>query len=40
MEKRISMKTFYLIGIISIGLIGLAVGSTYAMFTASAEIRR
>ena len=38
MEKRISMKTFYLIGIISIGLIGLAVGSTYAMFTASAEI--
>lgn len=38
MEKRISMKTFYLIGIISIGLIGLAVGSTYAMFTSSAEI--
>lgn len=38
MKKRISMKTFYLIGIISIGLIGLAVGSTYAMFTASAEI--
>ena len=38
MEKRISMKTFYLIGIISIGLIGLAVGSTYAMFTASTEI--
>ena len=38
MEKRISMKTFYLIGIISIGLIGLAVGSTDAMFTASAEI--
>ncbi len=36
--KKISIKTFYLIGIISIGLIGLAVGSTYAMFTTSAEI--
>lgn len=38
MKKKISIKTFYLIGIISIGLIGLAIGSTYAMFTASAEI--
>lgn len=36
--KRISIKTFYLIAVISIGLIGLAVGSTYAMFTTSAEI--
>ena len=36
--KKISIKTFYLIAVISIGLIGLAVGSTYAMFTASAEI--
>ena len=36
--KQISVKTFYLIAVISIGLIGLAVGSTYAMFTTSAEI--
>lgn len=36
--KKISIKTFYLIGIIAIGLIGLAVGSTYAIFTTSAEI--
>jgi len=36
--KKISIKTFYLIAVISIGLIGLAVGSTYAMFTTSAEI--
>ena len=36
--KKISVKTFYLIAVISIGLIGLAVGSTYAMFTTSAEI--
>lgn len=36
--KKISIKTFYLIGLISIGLIGLAIGSTYAIFTASAEI--
>ena len=36
--KKISIKTFYLIGIISIGLIGLAIGSTYAIFTTSAEI--
>ena len=38
MKKKISLKTFYLIGVISIGLVGLAVGSTYAMFTTSAEI--
>ena len=36
--KKISVKTFYLIAVISIGLIGWAVGSTYAMFTTSAEI--
>ena len=36
--KKISVKTFYLIAVISIGLIGLAVGSTFAMFTTSAEI--
>ena len=36
--KKISVKTFYLIAVISIGLIGLEVGSTYAMFTTSAEI--
>ena len=36
--KKVSIKTFYLIAVISIGLIGLAVGSTYAMFTTSAEI--
>lgn len=36
--KKISVKTFYLIAVISIGLIGLAVGSAYAMFTTSAEI--
>ena len=38
MKTKISMKTIYLILVISIGLIGLGVGSTYAVFTASAEI--
>ena len=38
MKEKISVKTLYLLGIITIGLIGLGVGSTYAMFTASAEI--
>lgn len=38
METKISMKTIYLLLVISIGLIGLAVGSTFAVFTASAEI--
>ena len=38
MKKKISVKTLYLLGIITIGLIGLGVGSTYAMFTVSAEI--
>ena len=36
--EKVKVKTLYLIGIISIGLIGLAIGSTYAMFTTSAEI--
>lgn len=36
--KEISMKTFYLLGLISFGLIALGVGSTYAIFSASSEI--
>ena len=38
MEKKIKLKTLYLIGVITLGLIGLGIGSTYAMFTTSAEI--
>ena len=38
MERKISIKNLYLVGVISLGLIGLGVGSTFAMFTASAEI--
>jgi len=38
MERKISFKNLYLVGVISLGLIGLGVGSTFAMFTASAEI--
>lgn len=38
MKEKISVKTLYLLGIITIGLIGLGLGSTYAMFTVSAEI--
>ena len=38
MREKISIKTLYLLGIITIGLIALGVGSTYAMFTTSAEI--
>ena len=38
MKEKISIKTLFLLGIISIGLIGLGIGSTYAMFIASAEI--
>lgn len=37
MKKRISIKTLYLIGIITVGLIGLGIGSTYAMFTSTIE---
>lgn len=36
--KKINIKTIYLVVVISIGLICLAIGSTYAMFTTSAEI--
>ena len=36
--EKVKIKTLYLIGIISIGLISLAIGSTYAMFTTSATI--
>lgn len=36
--KKINIKTIYLVAVISIGLICLAIGTTYAMFTTSAEI--
>ena len=36
--KKINIKTISLVAVISIGLICLAIGSTYAMFTTSAEI--
>ena len=36
--KKINIKTIYLVAVISIGLICLAIGSTYTMFTTSAEI--
>lgn len=36
--KKVNVKTLFLIGIITIGLIGLGIGSTYAMFTSSIEI--
>ena len=38
MEKRLSVKTLYLLLVIAVGLVVLGVGSTYAVFTASAEI--
>lgn len=38
MEQKIPMKTIYLLMVIATGLIGLAVGSTYAVFTATASI--
>lgn len=38
MEKKISIKTLYLLLLISLGLVGLGIGSTYAMFIATAEI--
>lgn len=38
MEKKISIKTLYLLFLISFGLVGLGAGSTYAMFVANAEI--
>ena len=38
MERKISVKSLHLLLVISIGLIGLGIGSTYAVFTAKAEI--
>lgn len=38
MEKRVSVKTLYLLLVIAVGLVVLGIGSTYAVFTASAEI--
>lgn len=38
MEKKVPVKTLYLLLVIAIGLIVLGVGSTYAIFTAGAEI--
>ncbi len=38
METRIRLKNLYLIAVIAIGLIGLGVGSTFAMFTSSTTI--
>ena len=38
METKIRLKNLYLIAIITIGLIGLGLGSTFAMFTAEATI--
>ena len=38
MEKKIPIKTIYLLLVISLGLVGLGIGSTYAVFTASSEI--
>lgn len=38
MKTKISMKTIYLILVITVGLVGLGIGSTLAVFTASAEI--
>ena len=38
MKKKLSIKTLYLLGIITIGLLVLGAGSTYAMFTTSVEI--
>lgn len=38
MEKRVPVKTLYLLLVIAVGLVGLGIGSTYAVFTAYAEI--
>ena len=37
-QTKIGLKNLYLMTIITIGLIGLGVGSTFAMFTASTNI--
>lgn len=39
METKVQLKNIYLIAVITIGLIGLGVGSTFAMFTAEANIK-
>jgi len=38
MEKKLSVKTIVLLLVISVGLVGLGIGSTYAVFTAGDEI--
>ena len=38
MDKRVPLKTLYLLTVISLGLIGLAFGSTFAMFEATVVI--
>ena len=38
MKKKLSVKNIYLLSVIGIGLIGLALGSTYAMFITNVEI--
>lgn len=38
METKVQLKNLYLIAVIAIGLIGLGVGSTFAMFNASTSI--
>ena len=38
MKKKLSLKNIYLLSVIGIGLIGLALGSTYAMFITNIEI--
>ena len=38
METKVSLKNIYLLMVITIGLVGLGLGSTFAMFTANAQI--
>ena len=38
MKKKLSLKNIYLLSVIGVGLIGLALGSTYAMFITNVEI--
>lgn len=38
MEKKIPIKSLYLLAVIAVGLVILGAGSTYAMFTATATI--
>ena len=37
-EKMLTVKNVYLIFVICVGLVVLGIGSTYAIFTAAAEI--